>query len=126
MRIAVTYEGGNVFQHFGKTQSFRIYDAENGTITHAETIGTGGKGHGMLAGFLKGENVDVLICGGIGAGAQEALNEAGIKFYAGVSGNADEAVKSFVEGKLSYDPSPTCDHHEHEHHHHHEGGCNHG
>lgn len=124
MRIAVTFEDGKIFQHFGKTQDFRIYDADNGAITHAQTIGTGGKGHGMLAGFLKSEGVDVLICGGIGEGAQNALNEAGIKFYAGVSGSADDAVKSFLAGKLAFNPSPVCDHHEHEHHH--EGGCNHG
>ena len=122
MRIAVTFEDGKIFQHFGKTQDFRIYDADNGAITHAQTIGTGGKGHGMLAGFLKSEGVDVLICGGIGEGAQNALNEAGIKFYAGVSGDADEAVKSFLAGNLSYNPSPVCNHHEH----HHEGGCNNG
>ena len=115
MKIAVTYENGQVFQHFGHTQQFKIYEVADGTVTSFKVVDTAGSGHGALAGFLSAEGVDVLICGGIGGGAQNALNEAGIKFYGGVTGNADMAVVSFIAGSLNYNPDAKCDHHDHEH-----------
>jgi len=111
MRIAVTYENGEIFQHFGHTEEFKFYDVEDGKITKSEISGTNGQGHGALAGFLKCAGADVLICGGIGGGAQMALAEAGIKLYGGASGSADEAVAAFIEGKLDYNPNVKCDHH---------------
>lgn len=114
MRIAVTYENGNIFQHFGHTEQFKIYDAEDGKIVAEHIADTNGNGHGALAGFLSSMGVDVLICGGIGGGAQNALASAGIKLYGGASGNADEAVKALLGGKLDYDPNVHCSHHDHE------------
>ena len=119
MRIAVTYENGEVYQHFGHTEQFKLYDVENGTITQTQIVETNGSGHGALAGFLQAANVDALICGGIGMGAQMALADAGIKLYAGVQGDADSAAKSLAEGTLAYDPDARCDHHGH----HHGGDC---
>lgn len=116
MRIAVTYENGNVFPHFGHTEQFKIYDIEDGKIAEAQIVTTNGSGHGALAGMLSDLKVDTLICGGIGAGAQAALAESGIKLYGGVSGNTDEAVKAMLAGNLSYDPQVHCGHHNHEHH----------
>jgi len=113
MRIAVTYENGEIFQHFGRTEHFKLYDIEDGTITNEQIAETGGSGHGALAGFLRAAQVDALICGGIGPGAQMALAEAGITLYGGVSGNADAAAKAFAEGRLAYDPDAHCDHHDH-------------
>ena len=113
MRIAVTYENGEIFQHFGRTEHFKLYDIEDGTITNEQIVETGGSGHGALAGFLRAAQVDALICGGIGSGAQMALAEAGITLYGGVSGNADAAAKALAEGRLAYDPDAHCDHHDH-------------
>ena len=113
MRIAVTYENGEIFQHFGRTEHFKLYDIEDGTITNEQIVETGGSGHGALAGFLRAAQVDALICGGIGPGAQMALAEAGVTLYGGVSGNADAAAKAFAEGRLAYDPDAHCDHHDH-------------
>lgn len=121
MRIAVPYENGQVFQHFGHTEQMKVYDVENEKIVQETITETAGNGHGALAGFLSGLNVDVLICGGIGGGAQTALTEAGIKFYGGVTGEADEAVKAFLAGTLSYQADIQCSHHGHEHH----GECGH-
>ena len=114
MRIAVTYENGEIFQHFGHTEQFKVYDIENGKIVSSQVVGSDGFGHGALAGFLKDNGVEVLICGGIGGGAQTALAEADVKLYGGVSGNADAAVQDFLDGKLDYNPDVKCDHHEHE------------
>lgn len=115
MRIAVTYENGTVFQHFGHTEEFKLYDIENGKITGSEVVSTNGQGHGALAGFLTRAGVDVLICGGIGGGAQSALKEMGIKLYGGVSGSADGAVEAYLEDRLDFNPDVQCSHHEHEH-----------
>ncbi|MEL4105798.1 NifB/NifX family molybdenum-iron cluster-binding protein [Oscillospiraceae bacterium WX1] len=137
MRVAVTYENGLVFQHFGHTERFKIYDIEDGRVQAATTVSTNGNGHGTLAGILNNLNVDALICGGIGGGAKIALSDANIRLLGGVSGDADKAVEAFLAGALAYNIEITCNHHgshhgghsqahacsEHgcggEHHHHH-------
>lgn len=111
MIIAVTYENGNVFQHFGHTAQFKVYEVENGKIKESRIVDTNGSGHGALAGFLQEHQVDTLICGGIGQGARDALKEAGISLYPGVTGAADESVEAFLQDKLKFDPDTTCDHH---------------
>lgn len=130
MRIAVTYENGEIFQHFGHTEQFKFYDVEDGKIVSSEVVDTNGSGHGALAGFLTANKADILICGGIGGGAQAALAEAGIKLYGGVQGNADEAVHALLADTLSFNPNVRCNHHDHEHGEGHtcgEHGCgNHG
>ena len=120
MRIAVAYENGEVFQHFGHSEHFKLYDVEDGKITREQIVDTNGSGHGALAGFLKAVQADTLICGGIGMGAQMALADAGIRLYAGVQGSADEAAKALSTESLAYDPDARCDHHEH-----HDGDCGH-
>ena len=120
MRIAVTYENGEIFQHFGHTAQFKLYDVEDGKIVAEQVVDTNGSGHGALAGFLQAAKVDALICGGIGMGAQMALADAGIRLYAGVQGSADTAAKALAEGALEFDPNARCDHHEH-----HGGDCGH-
>ena len=115
MKIAVTYGDGQVYQHFGHTQQFKVYDVQDGRIVSSEVVDTNGSGHGALAGVLGALNVDALICGGIGAGAQMALAEAGIQLYGGVSGDADEAVQALAEGRLTFNPDVRCNHHG-EHH----------
>ena len=113
MKIAVTYADGLIYQHFGHTQQFKIYEAENGQILSAQVVDTNGSGHGALAGVLCALNADVLICGGIGGGAQMALAQAGIQLYGGVSGDADDAVADFLAGNLRYNPNVQCNHHSH-------------
>ena len=113
MKIAVTYENGEIFQHFGHTAQFKVYDVQDSVIVSAEVIDTNGSGHGALAGLLSALGVEVLICGGIGGGAQMALAQAGIKLYGGVCGDADDAVAAYITGTLSYDPNAKCDHHDH-------------
>lgn len=119
MKIAVTYENGQIFQHFGHTERFKVYDIENGAVIITTIVNTNGSGHGALADILKKIEVDTLICGGIGGGARRALNEAGIKLYGGVSGDADEAVNALLAGSLNYDPNAMCSHHGE----HHDGVC---
>lgn len=115
MRIAVTYAGGIIFQHFGHTAQFKIYEVENGAVVSSQVVDTDGQGHGALAGFLSAQGVDTLICGGIGGGAQMALASAGIKLYGGIAGEADEAVAALLAGNLDYNPAPNCNHHDHHH-----------
>lgn len=126
MRVAVTYENGEIFQHFGHTSQFKVYDIENEEILSMEIVDTNGSGHGALAGILSAMKVDVLICGGIGGGAQTALAEAGIKLYGGVSGDADKAVEDFLSDRLAFNPNVHCDHHDHSHGEHHCGENKHG
>ena len=111
MRIAVTYANGEIFQHFGHTEEFKVYDVQDGKVVASEVVDTNGQGHGALAGVLTALKADVLICGGIGGGAQMALAAAGIKLYGGVSGSADAAVEALLAGTLDYNPAVKCSHH---------------
>lgn len=115
MKIAVTHENGLIFQHFGHTEQFKVYEVEEGKVVSSKVVDTNGQGHGALAGLLGTIGADVVICGGIGGGAQMALAEAGIKLYGGVSGSCDEAVKALLAGNLGYNPNVKCNHHDHEH-----------
>ena len=116
MKIAVTYEDGQIFQHFGHTERFKLYDIENNEVKISTIINTNGSGHGALADILKKCNVDILICGGIGGGAKCALAEAGIKLYGGVTGDTDKVVDDLLANKLNYDPNVECSHHGDHHH----------
>lgn len=122
MKIAVTYENGMIYQHFGHTAQFKIYEVQDGKVVKAQVVDTNGSGHGALAGFLAAHQVDALICGGIGGGAQTALANAGIRLFGGVSGIADQAVEALLANSLDFNPDVHCDHHGEGHHHHHEGG----
>ena len=123
MKIAVTYDNGNIFQHFGKTEFFKVYEVEDNKVISSEVIGSNGTGHGALAGLLAEQDVDVLICGGIGGGAQAALEEAGVELCAGAQGDVDQAVEAYLKGEL-VSTGANCDHHHEEGHscgHHEEG-----
>ena len=111
MKLAVTYDNGQVFQHFGKTQQFKIYDIQDGKIGPSLVTGTGGQGHGALAGLLRGLGISVLICGGIGPGAQDALKSLDITVIPGITGDVDQAVQDFVDGKLVPNTEALCNHH---------------
>jgi predicted DNA-binding protein (UPF0251 family)/predicted Fe-Mo cluster-binding NifX family protein len=111
MRVAVTYENGEVFQHFGHTRTFKLYDITDGKVTSSELLQSSGEGHGALAGLLKTAAVDALICGGIGGGAQMALAQEGIALYAGVTGSADAAAEALARGTLVYSTEANCSHH---------------
>lgn len=115
MKIAVTYDNGNIFQHFGRTESFKVYQVEEGKVVSSEILGSNGTGHGALAGLLADQSVDVLICGGIGEGAQAALQEAGVELCAGAAGDADQAVEAYLRGELA-STGANCDHHHGEEH----------
>ncbi len=122
--VAVTYENGEVFQHFGRTENFKIYRIKDGKVADSEVVSSNGAAHGALIGVLKAHNVDALICGGIGGGAKNLTESNGMKLYPGVSGNADEAVKALINGNLDFDPNTECkEHHDHDHHHGDGHGC---
>ena len=123
MRVATTYDNGNIFMHFGRSEQFKIYEVADGAIESTHVLENNGEGHGALVTLLQQEHVDVLICGGIGAGAQNALKEAGIRFYGGVQGEADKAAADFLADRLAYDPAVHCEHHGEGHGHGH--GCHH-
>ena len=115
MRVAVTYDNGDIFGHFGRTEQFKVYDIEDGKVVNSQILDTNGEGCGALAGILNIADVDALICGGIGGGAVNAIEEAGIKLYGGASGSADAAVEALIVGKLAANGDANCDHHDHEH-----------
>ena len=125
-KIAVTYENGNIFQHFGHTENFKIYSIENGAIVSSEVVDTNGSGHGALAGFLKERQVSYMICGGIGGGAVIALKKEGITVIAGVTGKCDDAVGKYLDGTLDFSSVANCSHHDSGHEEGHScgnGGC---
>jgi len=122
MKIAVTYSNGEVFQHFGKTEQFKVYEVEDNKVVSSQVMGNNGLGHEALAGLLADNSIDVLICGGMGEGARNALAEAGLTVISGAQGDTDAAVEAYLRGELE-SKGVNCDHHDHEHHHEEEHGC---
>lgn len=114
MKIAVTYQNGLIFQHFGHCAAFKFYTVENGKVVSSEVISANGSGHGALAGFLQMNGANTLICGGIGGGARTALANAGIELFPGASGSADAAVQALLNGTLIFNPDTICSHYHHE------------
>lgn len=112
MKIAATYDNGNIFQHFGRTEYFKVYEIEDNKIIGSQVVSSNGVGHGALAGLLADQDIKVLICGGLGGGALNALRNAGIEVCAGASGDADTAVEMYLAGDL-VDSGANCDHHHH-------------
>ena len=119
MKIAVTYENGDIFQHFGHTENFKVYNIEDKKVVSSEIISSNGTGHESLAGMLKSLGIETLICGGIGGGAKVALAQEGITVYPGATGKADDAINALLSGTLNYNPDVQCSHHNHEHGHEH-------
>ena len=117
MIIAVTHRNGEIFQHFGKSEQFKLYEATDNKILSSKVVDTNGAGHEALSEFLKNLNTDVLICGGMGQRAKDAMKEAEIEVYCGASGVCDDAVNDFLSYRLKYDSDFTCTHHENEGHH---------
>lgn len=122
MRVATTYDNGNIFMHFGRSEQFKIYDIQDGKVLNEQVVGTGGTGHGALVGLLTNGGVDTLICGGIGGGAINALTQAGITVYAGAQGSSDACVEALIAGTLAQTGEATCGCHVHDHEHTHEHG----
>ena len=118
MKIAITYENENVFQHFGHTEKIKLYTIENNKVISSQVLDTNGAGHELLVNFLKDNNVEVLICGGIGAGARIALGKANIKLYGGVSGKCDDVINDYLNNNLKFNPNVECNHHHMEGEHH--------
>ena len=113
MKIAVTYEkeSGNVFQHFGKTQYFKLYEIENGQVLNSQVIDNGGNGHHALPPYLKSLGVETLILGNRGQGAIDAIAASGLKEIPGITGSADEAAALFAKGQLEGNFEAKCQHH---------------
>ena len=113
MKIAVPYDNGNVFQHFGRTEAFKYYQVTDGVVTAGEVISTNGIGHEALADVLAENGADAVICGGLGSGAMNALTAAGIQVISGAQGSTNEAVQSFLRGELT-SSEVNCNHHHEE------------
>lgn len=111
IKIAVPYDNGTIFQHFGHTSEFKFYDIKDNKVISSEIVPTNGSGHGALSAFLGNHKIKKLICGGIGAGAKTALGEKQIEIFGGVSGDADQRVNELLAGKLEFDPNKVCSHH---------------
>lgn len=119
MKIAVTYDKGNgtIWQHFGRTEAFKLYEVQDGEILSSEVLDAEGEGHGSLPPFLKNAGVDVVLCGGLGAPMVNAIQSLEMELVAGVQGDADEAVKKYLADELQSDESAVhagCSGHHHE------------
>lgn len=116
-KIAVSHKDGDVFGHFGHSEEFKIYTFVGNDLAGSEVVSTNGQGHGAIVDFLKANEVQAVICGGIGGGAKEALEAAGIFVFGGVTGECDSVIQDWLTGKLQYDAGVACAHHSDGDHH---------
>jgi predicted Fe-Mo cluster-binding NifX family protein len=113
MKIAITCENNQVFQHFGHTPGFAVFEIEDGKVVSQKELSSGGTGHGALATLLAEAQIDLLICGGIGGGAINALGNAGIEVVGGAAGDVREVAEAFAAGTLQVREDFHCNHHHH-------------
>jgi len=104
-------------EHFGHCEFYAIYSiSATNEITDVQTIkseeGCGCKSN--IADWLNQQGVTVMLAGGIGGGAINVLNSAGIEVIRGCSGNSTEVVQQYLAG-LVEDSGESCKEHE-EHH----------
>ena len=104
MRVAIAYSGDGTVADFKDALEFKLYDIENSKVTFAQAIEVRKDWYMSVAEFLAEQQTDAVICKGIGRGAVSSFREGRIKVYAGVEGNADDALASFIKGSLSFDP----------------------
>ena len=111
MLVAITYENGEVFMHYGKTRQFIIFELDNNEIKSERIIDCGEYSHHTLADLLKLNNVDVVICGGCGVHAIESLEAKNIKVYNGACGDVHNVINEYINGKLKFNGATMCDCH---------------
>ena len=104
MMILVPIDIGMIYQHFGHTPAFRLYDVEGNTVLHTKDYVPNGQGHVIMCLLALEFGVNVVITGGFGLPVQQTLSSNGIQIYGGVSGSADDAVLAFLEGTLNFNP----------------------
>jgi nitrogen fixation protein NifB len=121
MKIAVaTTDGTSMSQHFGQSTGFIVFEAEGAVVKsrefkgnqqtpHAQGLcdGEHGHNHGGIVELL--QNCDLVLCGGMGAGAAQALSARGIKAVIVPSScSADEAVSRYLAGSIGETSAPFC------------------
>lgn len=112
MKIAVAADGKMVSGHFGHCEGFAIFTVADGEIVDRAFAKNPGHRPGFLPNYLNDLGVNVIISGGMGAGAIEIFSEKGIKVVTGASGIAEQAVNSFISGELQSTGS-VCTEHQH-------------
>lgn len=110
MLVAVACDGNEVFQHFGQCSSFALFEIADGAVKSKKLGGTENSGHELLVPFLKAKKVELLICGGIGGGAEKAVSDSDIRIISGVMGDVDTVIRDFIAGKLVGNKNNTCEH----------------
>lgn len=113
-KIAVAAEGKNITGHFGHCGNFLIYEIRDGQIIKEEMIDNPGHRPGFLPNFLADRGVGAIISGSMGEGARDIFQERNVEVVAGASGDAREAVESYLAGNLQSDDS-VCQEHQHQH-----------
>ncbi len=111
MRIAVSYQDGQIGEHFGHAAMFAIYDYEDADVNRCTKVlvETGDlHGHQAMAERMKSERVDAVISGSMGGEARAALLSLGIVPVAGYSGNADDAADLLILGQLPLITDGAC------------------
>ncbi len=114
MKIAVASENQKIAEHFGHCRNFNIFQIENDKIVSSTSVDNPGHKPGFLPNFLHEQGVNVIIAGGMGAGAIEIFQEKGIEIIIGASGDATEAVNAYLEGTLKSTGSVCQDHKHHD------------
>lgn len=126
MKIAFPHDGGRINQHFGQSREFAVLELENQKVVSRKIISADSLRHNHqgLADLLAGEKVEVVVVGGIGPYALEALERKGFKVITGASGDIGTAAEQYAGGEL-VSRGTVCGHHHHQGHDHGQGGRHH-
>jgi predicted Fe-Mo cluster-binding NifX family protein len=100
MKVAISIDKNKCSEHFGRCEKFNIYEIENGIIIKKEEIINPTHKFNFLPGYLKENEVDIIIANDMGRNAQNLFNSYNIKIITGVNGFPDKIIELYLKGDL--------------------------
>ncbi len=103
MKVAIAYENGEIYPHFGHCNTFALYNYYGETTAECEKVlldSSACQGHSAMAELMRRNGVDAVMAGNMGSEARAALLSMGIVPVVGYSGHADTAADLLVTGQL--------------------------
>ncbi len=109
MILSIATEGNMVCPHFGHAPFFTLVDIVEGKVVSNNKLQSPGHSPGALPAWMKGHNVELVICGGMGPKAKDLFTQFGIGTITVEPAEIDKIIQDYIDGKLTEGPS-ACNH----------------
>jgi len=102
-KIAIPTNDGKLWAHFGKAPQVTIFTVENNQVKDSVVVPAPEHEHGAMPRFLAAQGCTDVVCGGLGGGAVNLLQQLNIRVHAGAPAlPVEEVIKMFLDGTIVY------------------------